>query len=48
MGCTTTHTDNSDFYEEKIDLQKEMYFFDNKWVPLQKREEIFKIKGEND
>lgn len=34
MGCTTTHTDNSDFYEEKIDLEKELYFYDDKWIPL--------------
>jgi acyl-homoserine lactone acylase PvdQ len=46
MGCTTQYADNSDFYEEQIDVENKKYFFNGKWVDLQQREELIRVKGE--
>jgi penicillin amidase len=46
IGITSIYTDNSDIYEEKI--KGNMYEKDGKYYPLQEREEIIKVRGQED
>ncbi|MFQ5722713.1 MAG: penicillin acylase family protein, partial [Candidatus Aminicenantales bacterium] len=45
-GITSSTADVQDLYLEKLDSSQDMYLDSDGWQPLQKREELIKIKGQ--
>ena len=44
-GITNTHNEVLNIFEVELDEAETHYFFDQKWVPLTYRHEIYKVRG---
>jgi acyl-homoserine lactone acylase PvdQ len=45
-GVSNTKTDNIDFFQEKIDIENEKYFYDGEWRDLIIRKDTIEVKGQ--